>query len=640
MKQLKTIFLVMSLFLVACVCRAQNNQYKIDDSCYNIYRQADSLLGTDTAMVLIDRLHRQAMEVHDEKARTLALVLRLRNLIRQGKETEVLTCFNSLKDISLATGYPQYYFYAYQLVSVYYFNNGQKTKGLDYALKMHDDAVKMDSEYGLWYSSRHLAELYWYHYRKDYARKFYQEAAETYEKSDDPTIKVQSMSRVYAYLAFTYDFGTREYELNVEKALETSRISIDTLLVDYCLACNAAVKKDFAAYNRYKGACISNPLIKRAHKDGDILLSLTDKAIKGDWHAVSDSIPRFGRLEDLTYLSNLASAYGNIQVVRECYQRITDRLTAVFDDQINQALLESEVMLENQKLTQRVIEQKTKLNGVLIAVIIFMALVTAFVGCLTYIYIRALRKAKNEADAASRMKTHFVQNMSHEIRTPLNAVVGYSQLLALEDGILTPEEKNEYISYITNNSSMLMMLIDDILDLSDIDSGNYRMSIGECACNEICRKAMKTVECRVPPGVGFEFVSDVSDQLSIMSDERRVQQVIINYLTNSCKHTSEGRIVLSCTIFEKPGYVTFAVSDTGTGIPAEEAEHIFKRFSKLDKFKQGSGLGLNICMLLADKLGGIVELDKNYGRCIDNAGRGARFLFHLPLENDPKQDRQ
>lgn len=236
----------------------------------------------------------------------------------------------------------------------------------------------------------------------------------------------------------------------------------------------------------------------------------------------------------------------------------------------------------------------------------------------------ALKIAKEKAENSDKQKTRFVQNMSHEIRTPLNAIVGFAQLLSLPDGYNTEEEKNQYSSFIQSNSNMLMMLIDDILDLGDVENGNYKVELGDAPCNEMCRQAIKSVEYRTPEGVRMYFTTEVDDSFVVYTDPRRVQQVLINYLTNACKHTAEGEIQVHLSKSEEPGKLVFSVRDTGTGVPPEQAENIFERFSKLDAFKQGAGLGLNICRTIADKLGGSVRLDTSYTD-------GARFLFVLPL---------
>ena len=174
---------------------------------------------------------------------------------------------------------------------------------------------------------------------------------------------------------------------------------------------------------------------------------------------------------------------------------------------------------------------------------------------------------------------------------------------------------------------MLEMLISDILDIADSEHGNYRIEIAEVRVNEICENAMQSVEFRVPAGVRLYFTTDSPDELTIQSDGRRIQQVLINYLTNACKNTQKGEIHLQCSLAEHPGEVTFSVTDTGSGVPKEKADLIFNRFTKLNQFVQGSGLGLNICQTIAEKLHGSVYLDTTYTN-------GARFVFSLPLSGN------
>lgn len=234
---------------------------------------------------------------------------------------------------------------------------------------------------------------------------------------------------------------------------------------------------------------------------------------------------------------------------------------------------------------------------------------------------KAIEAALKKARKASDTKTRFLQNMSHEIRTPLNAVAGFAQLLAMPDGFIEPEEREEYRNLVMSNTNLLTMLIDDILNLSDVESGNYSISREMVRCNDICREALKSVEYRAKFGVDMCFTTNVDDNYLVNTDARRVQQVLINFLTNACKHTEKGGIVLDCNV-SVTGEVVFSVTDTGTGVPEDKSEMIFDRFTKLDPFKQGTGLGLSVCRVIAEKLGGDVFLDKNYTS-------GARFLFVL-----------
>lgn len=233
-----------------------------------------------------------------------------------------------------------------------------------------------------------------------------------------------------------------------------------------------------------------------------------------------------------------------------------------------------------------------------------------------------LRKQKLLEDniAANKAKTKFLQNMSHEIRTPLNAMFGFAQLLGLPDGSWTEEEKAQYNSYIYNSYNMLDMLISDIIDIADSEHGNYRINLSDVVVNNVCKNALMSVEIRVPAGVKLYMTSDFPDDYIVRSDSRRIQQVLINYLTNACKNTQQGEIHLHCSKTEHPGRVTFSVTDTGKGIPESKAKEIFNRFTKLNQYVQGSGLGLNICQTIAAKLEGDVYLDTSYTT-------GARFVF-------------
>lgn len=223
---------------------------------------------------------------------------------------------------------------------------------------------------------------------------------------------------------------------------------------------------------------------------------------------------------------------------------------------------------------------------------------------------------------ANRAKTMMLQNMTHEIRTPLNAMFGFSQLLCMPDGFVSEEQKSEYFNYIYNSFNMLSMLIDDVMDITDAEHGNYRIQKTRFEVNKVCRNALQMAETRLYDGVKMYFTTEVADDYTIESDDRRIQQLLVNILTNACKHTQKGEIRLHLSTTENPGHLTFSVTDTGEGIPENMRKDIFERYKKGNDSVQGSGIGLHICSTIAEKLDAVIKLDESYTD-------GARFLFIL-----------
>lgn len=227
-----------------------------------------------------------------------------------------------------------------------------------------------------------------------------------------------------------------------------------------------------------------------------------------------------------------------------------------------------------------------------------------------------------ESTESNLQKTRFIQNVSHEIRTPLNAIMGFSELLGMPDGMLDAEERANCATYIRDNSQMLIRMIDDMLMLSKSDGDEVHLAMEHVSVNMVCNSSLRTTEFVHPKGVRVYFTSDVPDDYLVRTDGGHVQQILVNLLTNACKFTTEGEIHLCCQM--KDDVLCFSVTDTGEGVPLGMEEKIFSRFIKLDSFKPGSGLGLSITRNLATQLGGKVYLDTSYSD-------GARFVFELPV---------
>lgn len=208
---------------------------------------------------------------------------------------------------------------------------------------------------------------------------------------------------------------------------------------------------------------------------------------------------------------------------------------------------------------------------------------------------KELIDARVKAEEADKLKSSFLANMSHEIRTPLNAIVGFSKLI-IESG--DKEEQSQYAEIVEKNSGLLLNLFNDILDLSALEAGSLKFSIGSVRMRDICARLYHQYCDSVRPGVILVF-DEVDPDLCVQGDWDRISQIWLNLLSNAIKFTSEGEIHFG---FErKGGMIQGYVSDTGIGIPVERAATIFSRFGKVNDFVQGTGLGLTICRMLVEK---------------------------------------
>ena len=236
-----------------------------------------------------------------------------------------------------------------------------------------------------------------------------------------------------------------------------------------------------------------------------------------------------------------------------------------------------------------------------------------------------LRKAKEKAEESDRLKSAFLANMSHEIRTPLNAIVGFSGVLTSDD--CDAESRKEYVAIIQKNSDLLLRLINDILDISRLETGRLKLSYEEVEIVSLCQSVLATTSYGKRDVVEYVFRTPC-EEFILETDVQRLQQILINLLSNANKFTEQGSITLGIEINEEQDCVYFSVTDTGRGIPEDKQKKVFERFEKLDEYVQGTGLGLAICKLTITMMGGDIWVDGDYKE-------GARFVVRHPLHLDP-----
>ncbi|MEG1543252.1 MAG: ATP-binding protein [Tannerellaceae bacterium] len=232
----------------------------------------------------------------------------------------------------------------------------------------------------------------------------------------------------------------------------------------------------------------------------------------------------------------------------------------------------------------------------------------------------ALAEALEKAKESDHMKSVFLANMSHEIRTPLNAIIGFSNLIMGTD--ISQEEKEEYSEIISSNNELLLKLINDILDLSRMESGHMSFKLTLENLTNLIHNVYRTQGVMIPEGVEFrEHLPE--NPIYINIDKLRLTQVLTNFVNNAIKFTKSGYIEIGYQDCPEIKRVHMYVEDTGLGIPKEKQNAIFERFSKLNEFVQGTGLGLSICQVIAKRFHGRILLKSE-------AGKGSRFTIELP----------
>ena len=235
-----------------------------------------------------------------------------------------------------------------------------------------------------------------------------------------------------------------------------------------------------------------------------------------------------------------------------------------------------------------------------------------------------LIEAKRLAEEAHKMKSVFLANMSHDIRTPLNAIVGFSEIIAVTEN---EEEKLQYLEIIQKNSNLLLQLINDILDLSRIESGKSEMHFQKIEISGLVEEVEKVHQLKMKTDVELKVIRPEGEYWT-STDRNRVMQVLFNFLSNAIKNTEKGTITLG--LKHEGNWLKLYVSDTGYGIAKEKLPQIFTRFEKLNDFVQGTGLGLSICKSIVERLGGRIEV-------VSELGKGSTFALYLPYQEMPKE---
>ena len=298
------------------------------------------------------------------------------------------------------------------------------------------------------------------------------------------------------------------------------------------------------------------------------------------------------------------------------------------NDSVNNVALANSMQGIRDQLTINDMEHKSARNrlialiaGVILLVMLFMA--QLYIVFSRRRHMKQLNAAYQHALESDKMKTRFIQNVSHEVRTPLNIISGFSQVIADPSLTESVEERQNMAAMMQKSAQQITNLIDEIIGLSLIESSTTVVKDDIVKVNQLLESVVADYEDAVPPQVALRVDSELEPDFSFATNKNMLYRIISALTDNAIKNTEKGGVTLKARTVAQTLLIT--VEDTGCGIPADQAEHIFERFVKLDSFKQGIGLGLPLSRKLAEQLGGLVTLDTTYYL-------GARFVVTLPFE--------
>lgn len=240
---------------------------------------------------------------------------------------------------------------------------------------------------------------------------------------------------------------------------------------------------------------------------------------------------------------------------------------------------------------------------------------------------QALKTANEEIQQASHRKSRFLASMAHELRTPMNAIVGFTRMVQRKSGKALPEQQQENLAKVLTSSDHLLGLVNEILDLSKIEAGQMSVNAAPFDLEKLIANCCDTLSPLVGPEVELSY--EVSTAISeVRTDAARLRQIVVNLVGNALKFTAAGSVCMRVDNEQIGGNNTLAIAitDTGTGIPADELPHIFAEFRQVegaDKEHKGTGLGLSISKSLVQLLGGTIDVKSE-------CGKGSTFTVHIP----------
>ena len=664
-----TLFSIGFLFLIlffttAAKAQKEAETFNVDSTLYEYYQHCQEYLLEPVVLNMSDTLFRMADERQDKRMQAVAIATQLDYYYFQGtKEDSVIYYTNKVKDFAKATNQPKYYYFAWaNRLITYYLKTSRPNIALYEVQKMLKEAQEEDDKTGLSRCYNIMSQIYT-------IKRFDSLACEWRLKEIELTEKYKlenyNISQTYARIASYYINQQKQKEAleALKKAVATANSSTqkvsakleyvtfyskfgDFQAAEKILAeCKEAFEQDKRLESikkrLYSIECLYYQETKQYQKALEAAemqekeeRRLSESVLSGNHYRTQGEIYRkMGNMNlAAKYLQMYINADDSLKIANEQVAS-SEFATLLNVEKLNAEKKELMLQAQNKELHNKTIQ--------ITSLIILLGILFLFLYRENFLKRKLktsegelkirneeltvsreeLRKAKDIAEANSRMKSTFIQSMTHEIRTPLNSIVGFSQVLS--DHYSNSPETQEFVNIIKSNSNDLLRLVSDVLALSELDQYEQLPTDTETDINTICQLASEVAKDNKQKEVEVLFEPE-RENLLIRSNSERISQVLNNLVHNAAKFTTHGSIRIAYSVLEAEKKIKISVTDTGTGIPENQQEAVFERFYKIDSFTQGTGLGLPICRSIAEKLGGSLLLDSSYTD-------GCRMVLILPL---------
>lgn len=629
--------------------------------------KAQKLINTPGEIVYLDSMLNLAQSMDSVRWQCQAMSFMVRNYYNRMNPDSLMYWADQLDELALENEFYAIFFDTYSLVCFWELYDKNYDSALEKANHLYQLAKDLDNPNGMIASYETIGLIYMETFRYVEAIKSYREGLKLQRQQKNPRYGYQFQFMSYiieAYLKLKDYKGAKEALAEAYVLVEQCKNSEVNFPVDRCLWLLDCYNIEMYVALKMPQKAESYIIDANKYKDIDDfyvfcyyhLVSASYFQLQGDYKQALDNVDMVlsqtgdDYLPALKIKAELLLNAGKEQEAALLYHKSVSLIDSTYNESLSKQINQLRTIHEVDKLElkNKQMELEAGRYKLTITLVLIGVLLLSFIAFLIhYIRVRrmknlleksdkelkkdkdqlilsekALSLAKEKAEASNRFKDIFLSNLSHEIRTPLNSIVGFSSLLGK---LYDKDETKEYASIIKHNSDLLLKLVNDTVSVSLLQTDQVPLVWEDVEICQFCKTIVEEYEPQASPLVKVEFRASF-DTYTLRTDTARLKQVFENLLSNSLKFTEMGRVSLICEI--ENDAVRFVVEDTGRGIPVDMRSKIFESFEKIDVFTQGVGLGLTICKLVADRLGGSITLDTTYEK-------GTRMIFTHPIiKND------